>query len=101
MQSSTCVVYRSKHFQNEVLYMSKLMFCYILEINREFFGCLLLLFFKQDRITVWKGVDASLTVVYSLFICQKYLKLDFKEKNQKYASKLAILIIVNIDKYLY
>ena len=44
---------------------------------------------------------ASLTVVYSLFIFLKYLKLDFKEKNQKYASKLAILIIVNIVKYLY
>ena len=81
MQPSTCVVYRSKHFQNEVQYISKLLFCYILEINREFFGCLFF-FFKQDGITVWKGVVCKFNSGCSLFICLKYLKLDFKEKKK-------------------
>ena len=63
-------------------------------------------FFFLSRIELHKllyGKEwyASLTVVYSLFICLNHLKLDFKEKNQKYASKLAILIIVDIVKYLY
>ena len=70
----------------------------------EFFGCVFFFFLSRIELhKLWygKGWYASLTVVCSFFICLKYLKLDFKEKNQKYASKLAILIVVDIVNYLY
>ena len=79
MQPSTCVVYRSKHFQNEVQCISKLLFCYIFEINRVDFCC----FLSRIKLhKLWYGKEwyASLTVVYSLIIFLKYLKLDFKGK---------------------